>query len=264
MFTIYKWTIWQRRWSIFWWSVGVVALVVITLVFYPAFKDQADLNKQLENLPQAAKSLISDTGDFFSPQGYLSSQLYYLTLPLILSILSMGLGSSLIAKEEDGGTIELLLSRPVSRGKVLLGKAAAGVVILIIVSVLALISAVVMCKLVSIDVSLAGVVMATFMALVLALLFGAVAFMVTTIGRARIASIGIAVLIAFGGYIVSSLAEVVGWLKWPARFLPYHYYQPGAALNGNYYWRNVIFLLIVTVILGFISWSAFRRRDLNG
>lgn len=261
---VMRWTIWQRRVSLFWWCVAIVGLIVITLVFYPSFKDQAQLNQQLENLPQAAKSLFSDTGDFFSPQGYLSSQIYYLMLPIILSILSIGLGSSLIAREEDSGTLELLLSRPISRAKVLFGKAVAGVIIVLVVGLTALVSAVIMCKIVSIDAPLAGVAMATLAAMVLSLLFGAIALCITTIGRARGASIGVATLIAFGSYIIASLADVVGWLRWPAKFLPYHYYRPGDMLYGQYNWHGMAGFLVVIVILGFISWTSFRKRDLNG
>ncbi|MBI2368924.1 MAG: MFS transporter [Deltaproteobacteria bacterium] len=49
-------------------------------------------------------------------------------LPLLLSVLTIGLGSRLLAKEESEGTLELLLARPVSRAKLLAAKAMAGLV----------------------------------------------------------------------------------------------------------------------------------------
>src|SRR3970040_767608 len=113
MRAIARWTIRQRRWSMLIWCVGVTAFIALNLLLYPTVRDQAaQLNQVLENLPQASRSLFSDSAYLLSPTGYLSTRVYYLLLPLLLSVLAIGLGSSLLAKEENEGTIELLLSRP--------------------------------------------------------------------------------------------------------------------------------------------------------
>ncbi|MBI4034468.1 ABC transporter permease subunit [Candidatus Saccharibacteria bacterium] len=264
MMAIVKWTLWQRRWAIFWWSLGIAVLIVLNIGLYPSFHDQSALNQQLQSLPEAARSLFSDTSDFFSPQGYLSSQIFYLMLPLLLGILTIGLGSSLVAKEEDSGTLELLLSRPVSRGKLLAAKAFSGLLIALIVAAVALISSLVMAKAVNIGVPLPNIVMATATTAVLAILFGALALTITTLGRsARLASLGLTALVALGSYIVTSLSNIAGWLDWPSRLLPYHYFKPGDILYGQYHWPNLIGLLAAVAVLMFIAWRAFRRRDLG-
>ena len=185
-------------------------------------------------------------------------------LPLLLSIMSVIVGSSLIAKEEESGTIELLLSRPVSRGKLLAAKAIAGIVILAIVSLAALIVALIVGHLVHLDVSVINIEVATLFAAILSLLFGAIAFTITTFSHAaRAASAGAAAFIALGSYIIVSLATVVGWLHWPAKFLPHHYYRPSEILYGNYGWYNAVGLLVATLVLGLISWRFFSRRDIG-
>lgn len=262
---IANWTIWQRRMSLFWWLAGIIALIALTLAIYPSFRDQAQqLDQSFSNLNDTVKSLITDTNDFLSPVGYLSSQLYYLTLPIMLSILAIGLGSSLVAKEEDNGTLELLLSRPVSRGRLLAAKAWAGFVIIMSVGLAALVTTAIGSELANMNVALSHIILASFMCLLLVLLFGAISFTLSTIGRARGASIGIAVVIAFGGYIISSLASNVDWLRWPAKAFPYHYYEPSQILNGSFRWQNATGFVAVIMLLGIISWNAFRRRDLNG
>jgi len=265
MMPIVRWTLWQRRWSLLWWCLGVACLIILTISLYPAFHDQNALNQQLSQLPQAAKSLFSDTGDFFSPQGYLSSQVFYLTLPLLLSVLTIGMGSSLIAREEDDGTLELLLSRSISRGRLLVAKAFSGLIILIIVGAVVVISSVLTAKFAHINIPLLNIAVASLLTINLALLFGSIAMTVTMFGRsARIASIGFTALIAFGGYIVASLAGVARWLVWPAKFSPYHYFSPGDALYGHFGWQNPAGMLAASLILMFIAWLAFRRRDLRG
>ncbi len=265
MKTIIKWTLQQRRWSIFWWCLGVSIFIVLNLVFYPAVKDQASqLNQSLEQLPDAAKSLFSDTSDFLSPVGYLSSQIFYLMLPMLLSILAIGMGSSLIAKEENEGTIELLLSRPVSRGRLLAAKALAGLIILSIVTLISTVTTVILSSVVNIEVGLGWIVLASVMSMVMALLFGAIAFFMTAIGRkGRLSSVGIATFVAFGGYIITSLVGLASWLEWPAKLLPYHYYHPGDVLNGRFSIPNLVGLLVAVVVLGGLSWLAFRSRDID-
>lgn len=264
MLSIIKWEIWQRRWSVLWWCVGVTALIAVNLAFYPSFRDQQQqLNEAFSSIPESAVSFFSDTGDFMSPVGYLSSQIFYLMLPMLLGILAISLGSSLLAREEKEGTIELLLSRPISRTSLLAGKLLAGCAITTLVGFVALIVTVVLSKLVSIDVSLSGIALASIAALLLALSFGAVAFVITTFGKARMASVGLAALFALGGYIIASLIDLASWLKWPARLFPFDYYKPAEIMQGTYNWANALFLVCVIVAAVTISIISFRRRDIS-
>lgn len=263
---IFKWTIRQRKWSIVWWCVGIFAFIFINLIFYPTFKSQASqFNKTFEQLPQAARQLFSDTGDFFSPVGYLSSQVFYLMLPLLLGFLAISLGSSLVGREEREGTLEMLLARPVSRARLILSKAEAGLAILACVGLVSTAVIAVMCRLVGIDVKLLGVIEAGIVVTLLAATFGAVAFMVTMLGRgARAASVGVATFVALGGYILVSLTGTVTWLRWPAKIFPFNYYHASDLLGGTYNWANLLYFAALIAGCGVVSWVAFRRRDLSG
>lgn len=265
MIAVIKWTFWQRRWSTLWWAIGVAAFIFLSLSFYASFRDQAaQLNQVLDRLPAAARSLFTGNADFLSPQGFLSARVYYLMLPLLLSFLAIGLGSSLISREEETGTLELLLARPISRTRLLAAKTLAGLIITVTVSLTSLVSTLVICKLVKLEIPLGRVVVTTLTCTVLALVFGALAFAMSALGRsARLASVGLSVIVALGGYIVSSLAGAVKWLEWPAKLFPYHYYRPTETLAGVYVWRDSLLLLGVTAILLIIAWQGFRNRDLN-
>jgi ABC-2 type transport system permease protein len=235
------------------------------MAVYPPFRDQADtLNQSFNQLPEGFRALFSDTGDFLSPIGYLSSQIYYLMLPMMLSIMAIGLGSSLLAREERDGTLELLLSRPVSRGKLLLAKMLCGLKIMLIAGLAAAVVAVPLAKAINFGVSMRNVALATAVALLLSILFGTIAFTLTALGRsARAASIGIAGLIAFGGYVITSLSGTVTWLSWPAKLMPYHYYRPSEILQGNPNWWGIIGLAVTVIILAVVAWLGFRHRDIG-
>ncbi len=225
MFAVIRNELWQRRWSLLWWSIGVGAFVALDVALYTTVKSDAQqLNQALSHLPGAIRSLFSGGADFLSPTGFLSARIYYLLLPLLLTILSIGLGSSLIGKEEKQGTLELLLARPISRTRLLIGKVLAGLSILTIVSLVALIAAVV---------------------------------------TAHPAGTGIAALVAFASYLIASLESLVDWLAWPAKASVYHYYHPNEMLGGASGSKTMVAFAIGIVALGIAAWLGFRRRDLD-
>jgi ABC-2 type transport system permease protein len=261
-----RWELWQRRWSLLWWGVGVAALVGIDMLLYRSIKDEtAQLSQVYDSLPTTVRVLFSDSGNFLTSVGYLSARVYYLLLPVLLSIFTIGLGANLIGRDEQQGTLELLLARPVSRGKLLLAKLAAGALALGALGLVALITAWVCLRPSGFDdVSYRGIAVTTLAALLLSGLFGMVAFALTAFGRtARGAALGIASLFAFAGYIMASLESTVHWLRWPAKVLPYHYYQPSDLLAGvgSHRWTFLGFVVVLAALAG-VSWFSFRNRDI--
>lgn len=259
---IIKCGLWQRRWSTVFWSLSVIAFIVLTLVFYPSFKDQAaELQKSLTDIPDTAAQFLGGN-DFFSPVGYLNSQVFFIMLPMLLSILTISLGSKLLASEEQDHTIESLLARPISRSRLITGKMTVGVAILALVTLATLVSTVIIVKIVDIEVPIQNMAVATLGCFLLALSFGAIAFLLTSLGKARALSLGLTSAIAIGGYIISSLATTVTWLDIPSKFLPFEYYESELMLRGTYNWTNMLILLAVTVVCGVLAWLSFRKRDI--
>ena len=244
----------------------MVLLVALIVLIYPTFRGQAhQLDQSLtQQIPQAARSLFTDTQDIFSPEGYMSSQLFYLTLPLILTILTIGLGGSLINREEQSGTLELLLARPLSRGKLLVSKFIVGVLVLGIVTAITLVTTVVTAQAVHLGIALSRLAEACVLSALLSLIFGMVTFTLNALGRfGKPLSLGLAVLIAFGSYLISSLDKTVHWLAWPAKVLPFHYYQPANVMSGTYDWRyGGAFVFAILILLAF-CYIGFRRRDIS-
>jgi ABC-2 type transport system permease protein len=263
MKAVIRWTLWQRRWSIVWWSVGVLSLVILTLAFYPSIHDQAtQLNKSFGNLSNSALALFGGT-DFFSPIGYLNSQLIYLMLPLLLSILGIGLGSSLIGREESDGTIELLLARPISRTGLLAAKALAGGLNILVVAIVGSAATIVMAQAVHLGIPIGDIAAACFACFMLVLTFSSLAFLLASTGRGRAAAVGVAVVYALGGYIVGSLATTVHWLKNSSLIFPYHYYRSADILHGTFDWSSIIFFAAFTCGCLLLAGISFRRRDIE-
>ncbi len=266
MIPIIRQELWQRKWYSFFWIIGVAAFIALVIGVYPAFRHQsAQLNKSLNQLPAAVKSLAADTNEnLLSPVGYMSSNVYYLMLPILYGIVAIGLGGSILARDEQNHTLELLLSRPVSRTKVLAAKALAGITILAMIAAGTILATVVLAWLTNLGLSLWHLTLATIMAALMALVFGALAFTLTAIGHsARIASVGVSVLLLVASYLFTSLAGTVHWLKWPSTLLPYHYYHPSPIMDGSFTGKAALGMLGVIVIFALIAVLTFRHRDID-
>ncbi|HET9850579.1 MAG TPA: ABC transporter permease subunit [Candidatus Saccharimonadales bacterium] len=255
----------QRRLGILFWCLGSVIYTLLVTAVYKSFvtNQTVNLGQTIQKLPDTVKSFTSITSSFNTPSGFLSSEPYYVVLPIIFLVLAISLASGLLAREEAGKTLELLLARPLGRGRLLAAKALAGILILAVVNIVAGLAMTILTRVFGIHIGVGLLWEAQAMLYLLALLFGALAFMITAIGRAgHSAALGIAMLLAIGGYVLTSLEGAVHWLHTPARLLPYHYYQPAKILNGTFTTRPAIGFAIIALIFGIIAWLAFRRRDI--
>lgn len=254
----------RRKLYLLWWSIGIIALVALTVLAYGSVKDQADqLNKAFGHLSSNISGFVG-TDDMFSPTGYLNSQLYFITLPILFILLSVTLTGSLISKEERSHTLELLLARPIGRSRLLLAKALAGA---LVVAILGVVTALVMmlCSFaVHIGVPARYLLLTTFWMVVFSGAFGAIAFMFYAASQAtRKVAATAAILLSLGGYILSSLGGMVHGLAWVAKLFPYHYYNPGAILTGNVSGGLALYIAVIYIVSIGIGIIGFRRRDIN-
>ena len=77
----------DMRRSVVWWSLGLIAMTALMIAVYPTIRDNPDLNKLVENYPEALKAFIAFGGDldYTSGAGYLGSELFAFMVPLLLS-----------------------------------------------------------------------------------------------------------------------------------------------------------------------------------
>lgn len=262
------WELRRRRAAIFWWTVGSVLLSAIILTLYPSIRDQAhQLNQVINQLPQGLRELKtggSNSVNVADPVAFLNSQLFYATLPIIWIILAVTRGSSILGRDEQNHTLELLLARPISRARLLTAKALSLVVEFICVGGATLAAIIVLAPLFDMHLGATRLALTTIYTVLFSLSFGLIAFMLQATGRlaGRVAS-AVAVIVGFGGYLLASLSGLTHWLQTPAKFAPFHYFAPdkilkGQAVNGlNTY---LIGILLLTVV---VSYFSFRQRDIN-
>ena len=112
----------DRRRGLLGWSLGIAAYVALIVAFYPSIRDNEDFNRAYESYPETFKAFFggAETFDLTSASSFLNAQLFSLMVPLVLVIFAIGFGAATLAAEDATGTLELLLSNPVSRRRIVL------------------------------------------------------------------------------------------------------------------------------------------------
>lgn len=264
--SVYGKTLWDKRRTIWGWILGLGLLAALTAAFWPTVRRTGDTMQGLVDAVPAellAMFGITDPSSLTTPEGYMSARLYTGIGAVAMLVFVIGMGAAALAGEERRGTIDLLMGNPTRRRRVARDKFA-GMVTLALVVVAALTAVVAVAGSVyGMGLSLAHTAIAGFGLALLALFFGALAFVVgAASGRPGLA-IGVASGLAGASFILNGFGAIVDWLA-PARWLsPFFWYlRDSPPLSRGFsasYW-----LLVVGVLLfGLLSVPAFRRRDLG-
>lgn len=253
----------DRQRSFAWWTLGLAGLVALMVAVYPTVRDNPELDKLVEEYPEALKAFIAFGGavDYTSGVGYLGSELFSFMVPLLFIVSAVGNGAGAIAGEEERGTLDLLLSNPVTRRRLALEKTAAMALELVGLGAVLWAALWVGATIVGMDVSAAHLAAATASAALLALTFGAIAFMIGAATGHRALAIGVATAGAVAAYLVNGLAALVEALETPQKASPFYHYAVGDPLRQGLALDHSFFLVAIAAAAAVVGMLAFERRD---
>lgn len=258
-------TLLDLRRSLAWWSLGLVGMVALEISVYPTVRDDSGFSELTENYPEFFKELFSFGGsefDFTSAAGYLGIELFSLIIPLLLIIAAVATGARAIAGEEEQGTLDLLLSLPITRRRVAAEKLAAMALEVVALGVVLLIALWIGVRAVDMTVSLAHLAAGVIGAAALAVGFGAIALLVGAATGSRSAAIGVASALAVASYLVNSLAGLVSQLEPVQRLTPFYHYTAPDSLRDGISWPHLGALVLVIVVASAAALLLVDRRDL--
>ena len=266
------------------WTVGVVFTVVATAAFYPSLaklSGDGDGGSTGDSSSAAMASLLGlgQGIDPTSPLGYLWIALYANVYPWMLMALGVVLGVAAIAGDEDTGTLEYLLSRPVTRSAVVLARYLGMLTILGLVAVLSGLSLVISYPMFGLDEAVtttapdgttttspgataADAFNGTLSSFAVAAGLAGFAFLLgAVLGRKGLA-LGLATGVGLGGYIFYTLSNMTDSLEPLTWISPWRWYVADAMLVKGLTWN--VALPFVTALVGLaVGWWGFLRRDLQ-
>jgi ABC-2 type transport system permease protein len=219
----------------------------------------------LTALPIALRGLLGEPINIATLGGFLSWRVGN-TLPVILGLWSVLALSGTLAGEAAKGSLDLIVSTPVSRRSIALQKVAGHVtalaIAMLIAAVLIWFVGAAFARLPGDEISFGAALGQVTLYALLMLAAGSISFAAAPfVGRTRALAFGLIAL--FAGYLINSYAslspaiaalEPLSWYSWTAGHRP---------LAGVTDWPSVGLLAAVCVVLLGIGVVAFERRDIG-
>jgi ABC-2 type transport system permease protein len=233
-------------------------------LFYPLIQGLDSLNELLQ-IP-VFQSLIPEGGaDYTTPEGFLGTE-FFTFMPLVLAILAVGAGLGVAANEEARGTIDLLLSTPLPRWRIIVEKSAA--FLLELTAILALGAAGLALAILltpDLDLVIEHAVAATFALLPVVLLIMTVALCLSTILRSRGLVVTITIVWLVASYFANTFSQMSGaaLLDVLGRLSFFRYFNAVHILQSGMNWTHFVLLLAVAIVPLGLAVAGFERRDLH-
>ncbi len=255
-------TLRDYRWSILGYGIGMTLYGLLVVSVYPYIEGVPGLGDLLESYPPALRNIFGfeDIHAFITLEGFLSVEMFSLA-PLIIAIFTITAGGGLLAGEEEKGTLDLLLSNPLPRWRLVLEKYAALVVALLLICLLT--AAGLFIGAVIIEETVAGkkLLSGALNLFPITLLFGTLTLFLTSLLRRRVA-VGVGVALMIGTYLWNGLAPMVPELEASRQYTPFYLYHAQEVLAEGIRWGDWGILAGLSLALLLLSLPLFRRKDL--
>jgi ABC-2 type transport system permease protein len=214
-----------------------------------------------ENMPPAIKAMIGDISAMAQLEGFLRAKLFD-PLPLLLAIFVVSQGASLIAGEVENKSIDLLLARPVSRRRVVVGKFLAMVTATVCMTLVLFVCLILCSRFIEAESSARNLLLSTLNGLPLTWASGAAALLGSCLlPRARHASMIVGGLVV-GFYVWETLRQLSPSLRPYDEFSLLALHKSGVTLAGQIHLESILVLLGAAAVLLVGAVVAFDRRDL--
>ncbi|MDQ5972406.1 MAG: beta-exotoxin transport system permease protein [Patescibacteria group bacterium] len=259
--SIFQKTLYEKRWMLLAWWVGIFAMTLLTMSVFPFFKDSG-FEEMFANAPKSLQGLLGDAASYKTVAGYVDQQIYSLRIPMMTIIMAVVLFVGVGVSDEDRGTQETLLSLPVTRSQVFWHKFAAASVLLAIACTAAFVAVLASFPLIDGSMSLVDLAAATFGCWLVSMVFGSLTYGIGAATGKRGLTIGAASGLAFGTYLISSLAPAVELLNSWQKLTPFYYYNVPSIAQQGLRLSNMTVLLGATVVFSLAGLFVFRKRDL--
>lgn len=249
-------------------ALGLFLYAWMVAAFMPGIlRDVSEYSRLLARCPRELLTLLAgsvgDLDAMFTPEGFICLEFFALWLPVILLGYGVGYGASLVAREVETGTIETLLSLPVSRTRLLAARIAALVAGLALLTAFTLAATHALAGAYGFDLDPAGTALAAvhIFGFVLAFVAFAVALSVALLDRGK--AVGVTVGYFVFAHLVNALSTYSDAIRRIQFLSLFRYYDPyGALANAelNVYHTLLTYGLSAAFILAAVF--IFGRRDI--
>ena len=249
--------------SVFWWSVGFIFLSLYLAWFYPYVSKNAEIFKMVEALPAVIKNLIGDIDFAATPAGFFNLQPFSFFAPIMIIFYSVSRGVGIVAGEKEEGTLDLLLSNPVSRSEVIIQKVLSISLGLAIIHLFFFLGMVLGLILFKIDLSIIKLSESMISLYFLSLSFLAISIFAGIVFLDRRKAVGVVSGFALISFIVNAYAPGIKLFQIARSFSPFYYNSGNSPIKNGLDINLLSVQILIFFIFLSVSLSLFKKRDLS-
>jgi ABC-2 type transport system permease protein len=271
MFRVLRQSVGQVARSMIFLTLGAAAFHYLVLLASSAFLGDVpaeafgEAPEFFSQPPEAVEAFLGGSADFFTPTGWVASAM---THPITLAILAgaaLSVAAGAVAAEVERGTVDLVLARPVGRGRFLLGKAAATVTAVTAAEAGALAGVLLATLTVERmdELTLADLWRPFLVSWLLFVALGMVALLLSARSSLRSRAIGVTVAIIVVWYFVNFIALLIDEVSGARYASPFNYFRAADFLSGKPIAADAVALAGLAAVALAASLWWFSRRDLT-
>lgn len=245
------------------WALSMASLSAMYILLFSAIGDDIDaFINAISNMPEVVQKMLNIYLDLLSTlEGFYSFVFLYIIL--CGAIQAMNFGVSVISKEISDKTADFLLTKPVSRVKILAAKILATFVSLIFTNAIYLFVTLLMTTTVKSEFNMKIFLMITATLFFVQLMFMSLGIIVSVvIGKIR-SVIAISLSTVFGFFIVGMLGSVIG--DEAVRYItPFKYFDLAYVMENAAYETSFVIVAIVFIIVTIAtSFWVYGNKDIH-
>jgi len=254
-----------HRKSLIIWAFSIIFMVAAGMGKYVALSSSGQsMNELFAQMPKSMQALIGiGTFDLSKASGYYG--LLFLYLLLMATIHAAMLGANIISKEERDKTAEFLLSKPISRNKIITSKLLAGLTNIIIFNIINLVSSIIIVGKYSKGEAVGGEIAILMVGmLILQLMFMLIGTAIASVSKNPKTATGVSTAVLLITYILSIAIDVNSKLENLKYFTPFKYFEAKNLMAHDGFQASFVILsiIIISAMLG-ITYVFYKKRDLT-
>jgi ABC-2 type transport system permease protein len=262
MFAIFKRRLLKNWLMILGWGIGLGVLGYYLFDIYNTFfQRDVDLMQLFNAFPEDLMAFFGGDVDLFTPSGFLQLE-FFSYMPIVLGIMVISAAASLISKDEEEGSLELIVAQPISRARVFAGRLLALILSVVLILTITWSGFALGAHQNDFDLSPSQLAQPFISLFAILMVFLSLSVLLSMILPSSNSASMISGFLLIASYFISSLVNLDEKLNGINRFSPLKYYQGGTAVEGLDI-QKLLLMLGISLVFILLGMFIFEKRDLR-